>query len=205
MPQTELPDWRSIRTVGNSRMLKLTILVPFIGYLLIFNNNIVSYLEIYKLFDEENSLSMISRLKLTYFGLFFLGVGSAIYSLGCPRVIQQFQSEADYIEHEIKSFSKDKLRYLMSRVSKDVKSEWHSSWLARISEEHRDVIKGKSGTHTEWLRINRSKINDYLMLWYHMELKRNPSARGLVCALYLVGFGILLFPTLEIFIKIAFS
>jgi hypothetical protein len=37
-------SWRLLRSVGNSRAAKLTVLIPLVGYLILLNDDIVAHL-----------------------------------------------------------------------------------------------------------------------------------------------------------------
>src|ERR1700681_4261929 len=83
---TLLPRWSLLRRVGNSSAVRLTILIPLIGYLIIFNSYVVHYLELPKEFAgaQPPGSAVSPRLLLIYFGLSALAAGSVIYAYFCP-------------------------------------------------------------------------------------------------------------------------
>lgn len=109
-PAAKMP-WSSIRRVGQSRLLALTIIVPFLGSLLLFNQYVVDVLtlspDIVKRLlpihetapDSARHLTM-TRLYFVYFGLSALGVGSALFAMLCPLDIKTYDSSRAYIEAE---------------------------------------------------------------------------------------------------------
>ncbi|QWK80043.1 hypothetical protein [Ochrobactrum sp. BTU1] len=97
--------WSTLTRVGNSYIVRLTIVAPFVGGLLIFNQNVIDVLDFSTVFLDAvgiaNGTSGISsyalaKLYYIYFGLFFLGVGSILYSLYCPEKIAKFPFSDDY-------------------------------------------------------------------------------------------------------------
>src|SRR5690242_737602 len=79
-----VPSWAALRTLGQSRVVGATMLVPFLGTVLLFNDAVLNAVRI----PEEllsawgvhialtpNEASLV-RLKLTYFGLCLVGVAS---------------------------------------------------------------------------------------------------------------------------------
>jgi hypothetical protein len=56
-----VPDvlrWTVLRDIGNSAPAKLTILIPLVGYLIIFNEHVLKYLELsHQLFGNKDSQS----------------------------------------------------------------------------------------------------------------------------------------------------
>ena len=82
-----IPKWDQIRLIGQSRSVGLTILDPFIGYLLLFNESVWSLLSL-----SEEALGSVelapertlSRFYFLYFGLTAIGLASFVYQLFCP-------------------------------------------------------------------------------------------------------------------------
>jgi len=91
--------WTRLRSLSNSTAVKLTVFIPLIGYIVLFNSYVVDYLALSRhLFSSGDTISNISwRLIFIYFGLIFLAIGSAIYQFFCPVEIKQFATSADYI------------------------------------------------------------------------------------------------------------
>ena len=99
-PIARIP-WSAIRRIGQSRLLSLTIIVPFLGSVILFNQVVVDLLilspELVRRWfhldgQTEQAIHAIahnltlSRLYYVYFGLSFLGFGSSLFALFCPTV-----------------------------------------------------------------------------------------------------------------------
>lgn len=83
--------------------MRLTIFVPLIGILLIFNENTTFYLKLSDRFIddlgiESGSLFSLTSLYFMYFGLCALGVASALYALLCPDTISNEPNQMVYID-----------------------------------------------------------------------------------------------------------
>lgn len=94
--------WTVLARIGNSPPMRLTIFVPFIGMLLIFNENTEIFFRLSSQFVsdlglENGSLFSLNSLYFTYFGLCTLGVASSIYALRCPDVISDEPNQMQYI------------------------------------------------------------------------------------------------------------
>lgn len=103
---SETIRWSLIANFGQSPAVRLTILVPFIGYLIIFNENLQSYIGL--VFDKieyvsipQSSSGVHATLRFynLYFGLLFLGIGSFLYTIFAPRQIKQHPLVADYVKY----------------------------------------------------------------------------------------------------------
>ncbi|WFU21295.1 hypothetical protein QA649_24630 [Bradyrhizobium sp. CB1717] len=99
-----IPTWASLRSIGNSRAVQASVAFPVIGYLVLLSSQFTS------IFDggliggvqhhqEADWWSRMWSLKLyfVYFGLLFLGVGSALYQYRCPRQIKKHGDWEDYV------------------------------------------------------------------------------------------------------------
>jgi hypothetical protein len=92
-----LLPWSRLRPVGNSLVVKLTIIIPVIGYLIIFNDKLAGYANLISEFggNDRLGLSVSPRLFQIYFGLCFVAIASAVYSLACPSIIKRYPSAID--------------------------------------------------------------------------------------------------------------
>lgn len=193
--------------------MRATILIPFLGYMVLLNEQLVQYLRLAESLigleagerAEGSNILEENRLKLIYIGLVILGLASSLYALFCPGMIQKFGSDAEYLEAELKSMSPDKMRYLRLQVSKhdNISSKWYGSWFLRLEERYKNYHDAKIfSTYGEWIERNRGRINDYLMIWYQMQLKAHFSFRMLTIALYVLGFAILSAPSIDVFVRV---
>jgi hypothetical protein len=94
-----VPRWSRLRAIGNSGPAKLTILIPLVGYFVIFNAQLARYLELIGEIGglPVHQLTVSPRLLLIYSGLCAFAVGSAIYSFFCPDEVKQYATSAAYV------------------------------------------------------------------------------------------------------------
>ncbi len=107
-----VPTWSTLRNLGQSRLLAYTALVPFLGFVLLFNEQLVDLLSLSPTVAAQLSGSMpdtsagiakeitLHRLYLAYFGLSFLGLSSFLYNLLCPIEIKTFSSASEFVNSE---------------------------------------------------------------------------------------------------------
>ncbi|MER9797511.1 hypothetical protein NKJ36_10235 [Mesorhizobium sp. M0142] len=112
----EAATWQTLRSVGSSKIVSLTIAIPFIGYLIIFNDYFIDYAQIARQLvifqggdnsanpDIQREISL-SNLYFLYFGLVLTGLASIGFALFCPSEIKRSSSVNDFIRssEEIKS------------------------------------------------------------------------------------------------------
>ena len=101
-------NWSSLRALGNSRLVQLTVLVPAFGYIIIVGEHFQTVTAAVELYiptvqaapaSESSFLEKIVSLRLffLYFGLTFLGLGSLVYQIFSPRLIKAYDSSNSYI------------------------------------------------------------------------------------------------------------
>jgi hypothetical protein len=90
--------WNNLRSIGNSPLARASLAVPVLGYLVIFNSDLLSYLKIHSSFCSDCSVSW--RLHFFYFGCFFFALGSLGYGVRCPNLIKTYPGATDFFEAE---------------------------------------------------------------------------------------------------------
>jgi hypothetical protein len=105
--------WSILRNYGNSPIVRLTVLIPIIGWLLLFNDYLVKHLQVLLsvfggrvevLVDGEKHY-ISGRLIQLYIGLVLTSIGALFYSIWCPEQIKRYTSPPDYIKGEFNSIS----------------------------------------------------------------------------------------------------
>jgi len=142
--------WSAIRRVGQSRLLALTIVVPFLGSLLLFNQAVVDvltlspelvrrwfHLTVDASADAARKLTL-ARLYYVYFGLTFLGVGSALFVLFCPLDIKNYSTAIEYQTTEGPLVSKPKMTLIFPFVANE-----YSRWMGdEVNDDMLGFLRG---------------------------------------------------------------
>ena len=84
--------WSSLKNFTNSRAAQLTILAPFIGYLIVFNSELRTYLNLS--FPEKSNTSLVNWLRAH--SLTFLA--TAIFAMSCPNKIRENKNIIEYVQ-----------------------------------------------------------------------------------------------------------
>src|ERR1051325_8141903 len=99
------PRWNQLRGFGNSVVAKSTIGIPILGYLLIFNNEVVKLLTLHSDFCSGNSCAPSWRLYCFYFGCCLIALGSAVYAVFCPSLIKKYKDAATFFRSDKEFFA----------------------------------------------------------------------------------------------------
>lgn len=110
------PDWSYLGLVGKSLPVRSTALIPVIGYLILFNEFVATQLSasiFVEIAGDAQPESLSSTLFLIYFGLFFLGIGSMLFTTRCPKTLKSNASVHSYVESEKSLLSPYRCRELL--------------------------------------------------------------------------------------------
>jgi hypothetical protein len=180
--------WLQVRSVSNWSPIRFTILIPIIGYWIIFNDYLLTSSKL--LFDPkppadaDKALMVSWRLFATYFGLCFIAVASGIYQALCPREVKQYGSPTDYIAGVAPHLS-------------SVEEE-------RVRDAVEMELAKRSPTTGALDSILDSRTDKRKLLQDHFDLcnRLDPTARSVVGACYIIGAAILFVPTVDVFLRV---
>lgn len=206
--QPELWHWSTLRAIGNSPAVKMTIFIPLIGYMVIFNENILRYVQLSEyIFGNDVATGagahVSLRLIVIYFGLSFLAVGSIIYQLFCPVEVKRFKTSIDYIAAARSNIGEFALRRIEDRLTRQL-GEPNESF-----GEFAAVRDFAEGRNAEWGEIDareRALVKGEVTVLDANFRKLNESsfsARLATFVFYIIGFILLSVPAIGVFCRVA--
>ena len=187
--------WTGLRTVGNSLPAKLTILIPLIGYLIIFNADVAKSLNLIRElsgFQTDHQFPVSPRLLLIYFGLCSLAVGQTLFSWGCPAKVKHYGDPAAFAGGDgpsIKDFAFE-----------PIEAELRTSAYQKRYKMIRDRYERGGAAITEAQK--REVNNGVLHLYFEYLDNSHPKMRLVAFISYAVGFLCLLIPSLGVFFRV---
>ncbi len=203
----KFPKWSLLRTVGNLTAVRLTVLIPLVGYLIIFNENVVKYLDLAKEFagiSNQHFASGISpKLLLIYFGLCALAAGSAIFSIWCPAEVKHYGTSAAYVGgdgHNIGDFAFEPIETRLrnsanyTKEYQRIRDRYEPKLLSidyTIEQKREDMVEAK-------VQIN----NGILHLYFAYLDNSHPIPRLLTAIFFAIGFIALAVPSAQVFLKV---
>jgi hypothetical protein len=180
-----IPTWSSLRSIGNSRAVQTSVAFPAIGYLVLLSSQFTSIFDGGLISDTHQQVGdwwgRLWSLKLyyVYFGLLFLGIGSALYQYRCPRQIKKHGDWEDYV-----------------RIDGPVMTESYMTALGQILGHDflQDIFEKR--------RTSAAVQNEYLREHYAVLSSEAKFSRLIVTFFFTFGFGLLAVPSLMTAIKI---
>ena len=201
-------EWENLRKIGQSRVVKLTILVPIFGYLVLFNEQVVQLFEVSTqvvkgltvVEDVQKTVSQDTKTRLYYFyfGFSFLGIGSLIYQMFCPNLIKDYGSEREFIREEVGLVTEKRFRLMASFLEQeDLASSIDIDDALDGYKEAQNMMPNerKAG-------MDSAKMDVMALFWASENLSRIV-ARHSVFVFYIVGFCVLAVPSLNMFYRVA--
>ena len=187
------PRWSQLRAIGGTSAARMAILVPIVGYWIIFNSELVRYSAL--IFDNAAATIPI-RLYLTYFGLSFVGFASVIFQLACPDEIKAYASPEQYNLLAGPALA----GYQIVNIERALDNgDVHArNFMVGLRNTRRSTPES-----LEEFRRQVEFDTKNLLAYYFEYLDRKQTLLRQVCALlYGVGFLALLWPSANIFYRV---
>ena len=188
--------WTDLRTISNSNAARSTVLIPIIGYLILFNENVVQYLSLSKSLGGESSAGGISlRLIFIYFGLCAVALGATVYSFWCPPEVKQYGSANAYIGGDGPTIG--------DRAVEKIEEELRvSPYVYDLQENETKSRAPFSATFAVNEKSEMKLKNGMLRIYFDYKNWSHPRARSTSTVAYAVGFTLLLIPSAEVFVRV---
>ena len=206
-------SWSDWVTYIDGLIPRFCFFVPILGYLILFNDQIVAMISFDKLTTEVShdwGLSTGVRLQLIYYALIFLGVSNLIYQVKKPFAFQLGRNVFDYTRNALELFT---LRDFVqihetireSHLTQDgnyQESEW-KGFLATAQNLIEDADNGAdTGNWEEAKRRYGSLLRSMLREnFFRSDIQRRISLSTCV-VLSTFGYGLLAITSLDLFVKV---
>lgn len=189
--------WGQLRALGNSNLVRASVLMPVFGYMLLLNDNVHQYLTIKYDGRLLNYLPAIWRIWLLFYGSFFVAIGSILYSFFCPPEVKRYQSAFEMADAE----SQHQLNLgQFDQVRDHVKARYArlSKWERSILPFHEPRYDLQSYGDKQFL----DRVSTYLVHQWTLVNVSMPSLRVSILTLFTVGLFLLAVPAAFTFLQV---
>jgi hypothetical protein len=205
--------WSRLRGIGNSAAAKATILMPLVGYLVLFNGEFVAWLQLHQTVGDvvtsgATEAALGWRLLCLYYGLMLVAIATIVYTVRCPWICKRYADaiecarDTDEIHSSASAFS-SLIRELRQIVSSSRRAP--DRVLEAANGELR-LIGSKDQDEGAWDSIGAnersSRVQRLLAAKYNLEDYSRPLARIAVAVLYAIGLLLLAIPSGHLFFKV---
>jgi hypothetical protein len=166
--------------------MRLTILLPVIGYFILFNDKVGEFLRLNSRIEAPQA-SPSTNLMLVYFGLLILSMGSTLYAYYCHDRVKYYGTATAYIGGDgphLTTRTYDDILYELQDTQYEAlapRSEFMEQFPERVPEFRKDILD----------LVFRKWDSDY------------PIARAGTAVFYIAGLVILFIPSANVFFKVA--
>jgi len=166
--------WTDLRGISNSSAAKSTILIPLVGYWIVFNESAVHWLQLAHQLGGSDTIDRISpRLLWFYMALCAIAGGTLLYAWRCPPEVKKYGDYKDYVNGDGPAMTKLTIDDIQNSL---VEAGYHE-----LGSVHK---------------------NDLLDVYFsHLNLLRPVSRLG-VTILFYIGFIILTGLSAHVFVRV---
>jgi hypothetical protein len=189
-------SWSLLRSIGNSRAAKLTVLIPLVGYLILLNNDIVAHLTLSKDVFGDTAGETLTRLLAIYVGLVFIAIASVLFATRCPREVKRYGSPEEYVAgdepwmSDMQTAIIEKSLAIGDDIARSDSAEYSGYYLGRAPD-------------LEELRRNAQELRRIRMnLFYEMLDRSRSIERWTTATCYSLGLVCLSIPSALVFYRV---
>ncbi|BCJ92112.1 hypothetical protein IZ6_28470 [Terrihabitans soli] len=209
--------WPDFVFLFDGWLARAAIAIPFIGYLIIFNDYVAEGLSLDILANESAlafGLTASSRLKFIYFGLLLLGVASMTYFWRRPHAIKLGKSLFEYEENCLRHFTVNEYIQIHGNIRGSGYDSFtvHGDYYDSEYDNFLDVALGpkeKNGERDFSLSNWQAAKNKYegllrsmLIENYHRGKTSRRTSLTICIVTAALGYALLAVPSVDVFIKV---
>ena len=209
--------WPKYVFLLNGWLAKCAMAVPFVGYLIIFNDTVSSHLSFDRLANESASafgLTSLARLKFLYLGMVSLGVANAFYYLRRPYVLRIGIDQVEYVDRALKNFTlenyisiHDEIRHSgydpYTRHGKYYDSEYES--FMNYAAPSSDGGLAAMSQQFHWVDAKakyETLLRSMLIENYFRNSIKNRVSLSISLVLAVLGYVLMAIPSADLFLKV---
>lgn len=188
-----IPNWSSLKGIGNSYPAKVAILMPFIGYIIVFQNDVVRAISSYTfggVNSEQTSIGI--NIYIFYFGILVFGLGSFAYAVFCHHVIKKYDDADAFCRIVTPTTSSEDVINLCNHIMKHEASPDSKKAFTIAASIEDGVQKAIPIGYTIFI----------LKSYYNILDERYWFARLVVAICFVSGLGLLAVPSAIVFAKV---
>ena len=205
-------DWKMIRwnfveKVANNNLSKIIGLVPLVGYLILFNDqiaNLASFDTIANAQDDNFSpflLSSLVKLRFVFFGSLLVLLSNLTFNLFRPPVLEQSKGDIEFSARVRDSYSVYEIASMEEQVLSDdwkPRSPFYWEILGEVRSTKPKVSGFRPDARVAMFRDHADYIHFLAREWWSGMIHTYRSARVIALAFGVVGYSLLAIPTIDI-------
>jgi hypothetical protein len=195
--------WSKLRDLGQSNLVRASVLMPVFGYLLLLNEHVHTYLTIqYDADGLGHYLPPTWRVWMLFYGSFLLALGSMLFAWWCPAEIKLYASEFQMVDTERPHLTAQNLTHQITGNIKalyESLSNWEDS-IFKMPRLRPDLPNLGAGT-SPYLQTSDRWGLGLIHIWRASDIK-HPKMRILILVLFRAGIVLLTVPAIVTFLQV---
>lgn len=187
--------WSWSVALTRTRLPQLATLIPVLGYGVLWSDSFDGALmEFGVAFGSNNVLSPLARVQLLYFGSLTILAGLIVFWLLCPQVVRSGSRRAYLDEAAVRddpNDAKTAANYLLSRELPGRFDQWTELHSVRLNPSNLTAIVGQPHA----FEMTKAAHSAY----YEAMDRSRPLASTITLLLLILGSGLFLLPSIEVF------
>jgi hypothetical protein len=189
--------WSQLKALGNSGLVRASVLMPAFGYMLLLNENVHQYLTLK--FDGWllPYLPSVWRIWLLFYGTFLLAAATILYSIYCPREVKRYSTPFEMADGETEhqfNLGQFEMQQQLVRRLMDRRSAWET---ALLDLGHLELQRQRS-TYVEPKAI----LSTLFMHHWHLRNIHGPRRRIALFMLFWTGLILIGIPAVLTFLQV---
>lgn len=180
-----MPDWETLKKLTGSRFAQHVILVPIVGWLLIYQNTFAKMVS--KVLGVEFQAELGWEVLVFYVGLVLLGVSASVFRILGPEPVLNHNG--------LQGFTEDTEAILTRKGFSRFCGEVGIAEPVEIKIPGSGIGQVLDATREQWFRLNSEGIRDILSEHYKAKNLSEPIVRSTITLVFAVGACLTLVPT----------
>jgi hypothetical protein len=195
--------WSKLRDLGQSNIVRASVLMPVFGYLLLLNEHVHTYLTVR--YDADwplNLLPSMWRVWMLFYGSFFLAMGSTLFAWWCPAEIKLYASEFQMADTERPHLTAHNLTHQIAAKLKalyESLSNWENS-IFKMPRLKPDLPNLGAGTSPDLTTGDHWGLG-LIHIWRVSDIK-HPKMRILILVFFRAGIVLLTVPAIVTLLQV---
>lgn len=184
--RTKMPDWETLKKLTGSTFARHVILVPIIGWLLVYQNTFAQMIA--NVFGIEVNSALSWEVLVFYVGLVMLGIAASIFRFFGPAAVLNHSGLQGYTEDMEAVLTRKEFKLLCDEIGCEMPEEKRvpAAGTGQVLDETLD----------QWKRLNCEAIRDVLADHYRTENQTRIGWRRATTITFGIGAALTLVPTI---------
>lgn len=189
--------WSQLKALGNSNLVRASVLMPAFGYMLLLNDQVHQYLTIKYDGWLLKYLPNVWRIWLLFYGSFFLAAATVLYSAFCPQEVKRHSSAFEMADAEAKHYYNINEAPLVQHKVRELYSGM-PLWMYPYFDMNGMNLEADVSTFAN----PEADLSKFLILQWMIQDMQRRSVRIVLYLLYAIGLSLITIPAALTFLQV---